>query len=130
MNTTIPTAELVHVPEPMLPMNTSQAVQAMTAYQELTAQLLTADDWQGIPGRDQSFVKRRGWAKLATFYGVSTELRTIDIDRDDDGTILRARIIARATHPNGRYAEGDGACAFFSSASRPMKSWSNLMNGP
>jgi hypothetical protein len=105
------TAEVVHIPEPMLPMAAEQAAEAMAAYQALTANLLTEDDWQGIPGKDQSFVKRRGWAKLATFYGVSTELRTLQIDRDDQGDILRARCVARATHPNGRYAEGDGACA-------------------
>ena len=101
----------VHTPEPLLPMNVEQAAEAMRAYQELTSRMLSGDDWQGRRGGDQSFVKRRGWAKLATAYGVSTELRSIDIDRDGDDQILRARCIARATHPNGRYAEGDGACS-------------------
>ena len=112
MNSTAPSTDIVqHVPEPMLPMNVGQAADAMRAYQQLTSSLLTSEDWQGIPGRNQSFVKRRGWAKLATFYGVSTELRTVDIDRDPDGNVLHARCVARATHPNGRYAEGDGACS-------------------
>ena len=102
---------VVHTPEPLLPMNVEQAAEAMRAYQELTSRMLAGDDWQGKPGQDQSFIKRRGWAKLATGYGVSTELRSIDIDRDSDDQILRARCIARATHPNGRYAEGDGACS-------------------
>jgi len=97
--------------EPLLPMAADDAAGAMIAYQDLTGRLLTAEDWQGLPGRDESFVKRSGWAKLATFYGVSTELRAREIDRDDDGQILRARCLVRATHPNGRYAEGDGACA-------------------
>jgi hypothetical protein len=105
------TTALERVVEPLLPMTADDAAGAMAAYQELTAHLLTGDDWQGIPGRDQSFVKRSGWAKLATFYGVSTELRAREIDRDDDGQILRARCLVRATHPNGRYAEGDGACS-------------------
>ncbi len=104
------TTELVHV-EPLLPMSPEQAQSAMAQYQELTRKVLVGEDWQGSAGKPNSFVKRRGYAKLATFYGISTELRTLDIDRDGDGMILRARVIARATHPNGRFAEGDGACS-------------------
>ena len=105
------TAEIVHV-EPLLPMSPEAAEDAMTQYQELTRRVLTPDDWQGTPGKPGSFVKRRGWAKLATFYGVSTELLgPTRVERDAEGGLLRAYATARATHPNGRHADGDGACS-------------------
>jgi hypothetical protein len=105
------TTEIVHV-EPLLPMSPEAAEEAMTSYQELTRRVLTPDDWQGQPGKPGSFVKRRGWAKLATFYGVSTELvGPTRIERGAEGELLRAYATARATHPNGRHADGDGACS-------------------
>lgn len=103
--------EIVHVPAAMLPMRAEEAGRAMEQYQELTRSQLTADDWQGLPGKPESFVKRQGWQKLATFYNVSTEIRSQEIERDESGLPVRARVIARAVSPNGRYAEGDGACS-------------------
>lgn len=96
---------------PLLPMDVSQARQAMTAYQELCAAVLVDDDWIGHPGQPESFVKKSGWAKLATFYGVSTELigDTL-LERDTDGKLIRAAAKARAVARDGRHADGGGAC--------------------
>lgn len=103
------TGELVRA-QPLLPMPVYEAAAAMAAYQELTGKLLTDNDWQ-TAGPDRSFVKRSGWSKLATFYGVSTRIVKDDVARDENGTIVRASMIVRATHPNGRSEEGDGACS-------------------
>ena len=95
---------------PLMPVNVEAAQAAMAAYQDLTARLLTADDWIGRPGAPESFVKRSGWQKVSTFYGVSTELVERTVDRDDDGRPTRAYVLARATARDGRHADGDGAC--------------------
>lgn len=109
MTTETLSGELVRA-EPMVPMAINQAEQAMATYQELTGRLLTSSDWQNI-GKDESFVKRSGWSKLATFYGISTKIIKDEVERDEDGQIIRATMIVRATHPNGRSEEGDGACS-------------------
>lgn len=101
--------EPVTRPTPLLPLDPSEARGVMAAYRELCRAILTDDDTQQID--DRSFVKRSGFQKLAVAYGVSTEIRSLHVDRDDDDAPLRARAVVRATHPNGRHAEGDGACA-------------------
>ena len=102
------TTDLVHV-EPLLPMDPEVAREAMTKYHELTNAMLKPDDWQVIPsGR---FVKRSGFQKIASGYGVSTEIVSEQMDRDENGQPIRAHAVVRATHPLGRYAEGSGRCS-------------------
>lgn len=102
------TTELVHV-EPLLPMDPQTAREAMTKYRELTEAMLTPDDWQTIPnGR---FVKRSGFQKIASGYGVSIEILAEDVERDDKGQPVRASATVRATHPSGRFADGSGRCS-------------------
>lgn len=115
--------------QPLLPMLPSAAKEAMAAYQELTREVLTGEDWQGPPGRKGSFVKRRGWAKLATFYNVSTEICREQVDRDDQGQPVRARVIARAVHQGGRHADGDGACSIDEARFSSTKAKQNIANG-
>ena len=100
--------DLVHV-EPLLPMEPDQARAAMAKYQELTGAMLKSEDWQQIPGG--RFVKRSGFQKIASGYGVSIEIVAEHVDRDDGGAPLRASATVRATHPSGRYADGSGRCA-------------------
>lgn len=97
---------------PLLPMAPEDARRAMSAYQELCAAVLVDDDWIGRPGEPESFVKRSGWDKLATFYGASVELiGETKLERDADGKLLRASARARATDPRtGRVRDGGGAC--------------------
>ena len=102
-------AELVRT-APLLPMDAEQATAAMEAYQDLTRRLLTPADWIGRPGEPESFVRRSGWSKVATFYGVSTEILERSIERDDEGRPVRAYVLVRAVAQNGRHADGDGAC--------------------
>ena len=94
---------------PLMPMALDDAARAMTAYQDLTRSVLDAADWIGRPGEPESFVKRSGWQKLATFYGVSTELFEQSLERVD-GELTRASARVRAIARDGRYADGGGAC--------------------
>jgi hypothetical protein len=91
--------------------STHDLVASFRAYQDAVNQLLTDDDYQPIGGK--KFRKRSGWRKLATAMGVDLELRARDYERDDAGRITRAEVVARAKAPNGRYADGLGACDVF-----------------
>lgn len=100
--------DLVKV-EPLLPMSPDAARQAMAKYQELTSAMLVDEDWQRIPSG--KFVKRSGFQKIASGYGVSTEIVSETVERDSGGKPLRAHAVVRATHPNGRHADGSGSCS-------------------
>lgn len=98
-------------PAPLLPMEPAQAALMMDRYRQLCESILTADDVIGVPGQPGGFVKRSGWSKLATFYGASTEIVGLNIERNGDGQPVWARAVVRATAANGRHADGDGACS-------------------
>lgn len=100
--------ELVRA-QPVLPMDVTAATQVMRAYQEICRAVLVDSDYQSVG--NNRFVKRSGFQKLGATYGVSTELVSLDLDRDDDGQLTRAHAIVRATHPTGRHSDGDGACS-------------------
>jgi len=95
--------------EVLLPVDTESAQHAMARYLEISHAVLTGDDYQRV-GRGR-FVKRSGFQKLATFYTLSTSIVSEHTDRDSDGRLVRHRAVVRATHPSGRYAEGDGSCS-------------------
>ncbi len=88
---------------------TGDIVQSMAEYQDLCVALLDDNDWQTIQGK--RFPKRSAWRKLAVAYGVSYELRDRNLQWDDDGNLLSAEFVVRAVAPNGRYADGWGACS-------------------
>jgi hypothetical protein len=106
------TTDLVRVaPAPLLPMEPAQAALMMDRYR---AALRVGPH----PGRRDRRARPTGrlrqalgWSKLATFYGASTEIMELTVERDDDGQPIRARAVVRATAANGRHADGDGACA-------------------
>lgn len=95
-------------PTALLPIAAADAQEMMARYQELCRSVLTDDDTQRVG--DREFVKRSGFQKLAAAYGVSTEIRRLEVDRDDDGEPVRAVAVVRASHVAGRTADGDGAC--------------------
>lgn len=88
---------------------------AMRAYTELKAAVLTDADYQPIKlrGEVKKFVKRSGWRKLAVAFSVSSDKIAEEIDYDDAGNIVRARVTYRATAPNGRHEDGTGACSLY-----------------
>ena len=102
------TTDLVQI-EPLLPMSADAAKAAMSKFRELTGAMLEPEDWQTIPGG--KFVKRSGFQKIATGYGISTEILTEQMERTDDGKPVRAHAVVRATHPTGRFADGSGRCS-------------------
>jgi hypothetical protein len=91
------------------PLDVRETKQAMQTYQEGLRSLLEDGDWQKTG--DGEFVKKSGWRKIATWFGLSVQLVSQRVERDEAGEPLRASVIARAQAPNGRYMEGDGHCA-------------------
>lgn len=85
--------------------------QAFDDYQSLTKSLLDDSDYQAIA--DRKFPKRSAWRKLAVAFGVSFNIVERTHDRGPDGRIQRSEFIVRALAPNGRYADGWGACSAF-----------------
>ena len=88
--------------------STNDLIEAMAEYQELCVKLLDDNDWQTI--QKKRFPKRSAWRKLAVSYGVSFEIMDRTLFWDDEGALKAAEFIVRATAPNGRYADGWGAC--------------------
>jgi|TARA_R100000655_G_scaffold1922_4_gene7261 hypothetical protein len=89
--------------------STKDLVSAMAEYQDLCVSLLNEADWQEIKGR--RFAKRSAWRKLAVAYGVSFTIVDRQIFWDDNGNLKAAEFVIRATAPNGRHADGWGACS-------------------
>jgi hypothetical protein len=100
--------------EPLRPMPVHQVTSAMQEYQAGLQALLVESDWQTFVDRGNApkkFVKRAGWRKIATWFGLDLLIGDIVVERDELGTILRARVTARAVAPNGRVFEDVGACS-------------------
>jgi hypothetical protein len=107
------TAPAVIDQRPLAPLDLAATKASMTAYQEGLHSLLDETDWQRFgTGKDErAFVKRSGWRKIATWFSLNLETRSIDVQRDKHDNPVRASVIARATAPNGRYCEGEGAAS-------------------
>ena len=111
-NTTGPAAELIH--NPTGPLSPDQAREAQRLYQEISQALIDpAEDLQTIRTKagPRTFPKRSALQKLANAYRVSTEILSRELTHDTDGQLVRCDAVVRATHPDGRHADGDGACA-------------------
>src|SRR5215471_5290058 len=107
------TAPAVIDQRPLAPLDLTATKQSMDTYQQGLHSLLDATDWQkfGSGEKERAFVKRSGWRKIATWFNLNLENRRIEVERDEHGNPIRASVIARATAPNGRYAEGEGAAS-------------------
>lgn len=95
----------------LLPASAAHVQQAMNAYIETTRAVLDASDWQGPAQRQGSFIKKSGWQKIAKAYRLSTSVVSTEVDRDEDGRVVRAGVVMRAIAPNGQYREATGYCA-------------------
>lgn len=84
---------------------------AFKEHQELVKRLLDDSDYQEIQGK--KFPKKSAWRKLAVAYGVSFEIVDRGTVLDDDSQVTRADFVVRATAPNGRFADGWGACSAY-----------------
>lgn len=103
--------------EPLRPMPLYEVQRAMAEYQQGLQAILDGSDYQVFvdrrDGSEKRFVKRSGWRKVATWFGLDLQIdvASIVVERDDDGQPLRVRLIGRAIAPNGRTAEDVGACS-------------------
>jgi hypothetical protein len=109
----VATGEIIEARSVVLPVGTGdQTVAAMRQYQEQCRLLLDDSDYQTITtkGGERRFRKRSAWRKLALAYGVDLVIVSKEYERDGDGRITRAEVVAAAIAPNGRRAESFGAC--------------------
>lgn len=95
--------------EVMRPLDAGELVDSFHAYQELLPRLLEASDYQQASGR--RFVKKSGWRKIATAFDLDVILVADEVERDENGRAIRAKVIARAIAPSGRTMDGDGYCS-------------------
>jgi hypothetical protein len=117
--------------EPLRPLPIADVTSAMTQYQEGLHSILQEQDWQTFAdrdGRERRFVKRNGWRKISTWFGLDLLIKSTVVERviarvcpqcghaylergTNEGDPLRALVQARAVAPNGRAAEDVGACS-------------------
>lgn len=100
------TSSLVQLTAPM-----EDIVDAQRQYQAVCSALLDENDIQVIGKKE--FKKKSAWRKLGVAFGVSTQILSTTHERNERGRIIRTEVVARATAPNGRFAEGIGACDLY-----------------
>jgi voltage-gated potassium channel Kch len=108
------TTEVVPARAQIMPLDVTQTRAAMAVHQEQLNNIVDAHDWQEFADRQgnvRRFLKRGGWRKIAFWYALDLEVVRMDIERNDQDEVIRAHVIARARHPNGRFADGDGGCS-------------------
>ena len=71
--------------------------------------MLDKNDWQEIRGK--KFPRRSAWRKLSVAYGISYTIIDRQMHRDENGNLMSAEFVVRATAPNGRHSDGWGSCA-------------------
>jgi hypothetical protein len=116
----------------LMPLPAEQVVEGMRAYQRLLKELLEPSDWQ-THDKDgnrlpQPFLKKCGWRKIARAFNLSFERVHSRVERDEDGTPVRAEVWIRAVAPNGQYGDGDGYCAADEGRFRSWKGRQKLEN--
>lgn len=100
--------------EPLRPLPLHDVSRAMQEYQAGLGALLAETDWQVFrdrDGRERRFVKRGGWRKVATWFGLDLYVGRITVEKDDAGRIALAEVVGRVVAPNGRTAEDVGCCS-------------------
>lgn len=90
---------------------TAEIEAAFHAYNELYSRLLVERDFQLIAGK--KFPKKSAFRKLSVAFGVDLTIKERVYERNEAGRIIRAEVVATATAPNGRHADGLGACDLF-----------------
>lgn len=96
--------------QPLRPLDVKETSEAMQLYQVGLRSILDDADWQDAGGNEK-FVKKSGWRKIATWFGLSVEIVRERVERDEQGDPLRASVVARAQAANGRFMDGDGHCS-------------------
>lgn len=94
----------------LMPYDADEVKGAMEAYQKAVAAVLDDSDWQDA-GRNEKFIKKSGWRKIAKAFGLSVSRVESGVERDSEGNPVRAFAVYRATAPNGQSQDGDGYCS-------------------
>lgn len=99
----------------LMPLPADQVVEGMRAYQRLLKDLLEPSDWQTHDRNgnalEKPFLKKSGWRKIARAFNLSFERVHSQVEREQDGSPVRAEVWIRAVAPNGQYGDGDGYCS-------------------
>lgn len=112
--------------EVIRPLDGRELVDSFREYQELLPRLLTDDDYQAADGK--RFVKKSGWRKIATAFDLDVQIIRSTVERDPDGTPVRAEVWARAIAPSGRSMDGDGYCSIDESRFQRQRGRQKLEN--
>ena len=87
--------------------STDEIVRAWQDYQELKSKLLSETDYQII--KSKKFIKKSGFRKLATAFGISTSVE--QEERREIKPYFIYEITVKAVAPSGRYATACASCA-------------------
>ena len=95
-----PQHELIPTEQPMMSMSIEDALKLYQQFEEVKKRVLQPQDYQEWTskrtGTRARFVKKSGWSKIQTFFGVSTEIVKVEKDYDEDGELL-VTVYSRAT---------------------------------
>lgn len=118
--------------EVLMPLDAQQVVEGMHEYQRLLRDLLEPSDWQTHDKDDnrlpEPFLKKCGWRKIARAFNLSFERVHSHVEREPDGTAVRAEVWIRAVAPNGQYGDGDGYCSLEEGRFRSWRGRQKLEN--
>jgi hypothetical protein len=87
----------------------TEAIEAWKEFQTLKKGLLDEDDYCIIGEKKRDFIKKSGWLKLATPFGLTDEV--LQEEREDREDAFVYRFTVRVTAPSGRSVVAVGACS-------------------
>ena len=103
--------EVVTRPDLLTAAPTADVVALQRQFAEMCSALLDDSDYQRIGNRQ--FKTKSAWRKLAAGFNVSDDLLEKTYTYRDDGRILRAEYVVKATAPNGRSTIGVGIAPIY-----------------
>lgn len=89
-------------------MTPEDSLSAWHEFQELKMSVKSAKDIIQI--HDKEYLKKSFWRKMATFFNLTDEIITREIELDSKGRTKTAYYEVQVVHPNGRSVVGIGFC--------------------
>lgn len=90
-------------------MTAEESLSAWHEFQELKANVKSSNDIIQIRGNE--YLKKSFWRKMATFFNLTDEIITREVELDNKGKTRTAYYEVRVVHPNGRSVVGIGFCS-------------------
>lgn len=100
--------EIVETKSAVMVPDIKQTKASIEAFDQLKNNLLELGKDKVVIG-DKLAITRAGFSKIALAFNISTSIVKIERTNTDSDYIVYA--VARATAPNGRYAEGNASCS-------------------